>query len=101
MAGLPTTLRTHYQARYDLYVARLVLAEAYFDSLMDTEGTESFKFDSGEASSWAKYTKPDDFLKVLRSIEAQIDHYRNRLNQTGIVRLNLRRKRRNITTGNI
>ena len=93
MAYLSAELRTIYQTRHDGYEAQLILALDYLDNILAGDGIESGKFDSGEAMSWWKYTKPDDFLlKVIRPIEAQIDHYRNKLNGTGIVRLNLRRR---------
>lgn len=94
MACLTTVRKAEIQARLDKYTARLALAETYFDFLMDSEGMESFKFDSGEAMSWAKYTKIDEFLlKVVYPLEAFIDHYTNKLNGKGIVRLNLSRRR--------
>jgi hypothetical protein len=93
MSCLDPTLKAYYQARYDYYVALLVKAEAYYDYLMGSEGFESFKFDSGEAMTWAKYTEPADFLKVIGTIESKIDYYRNKINGTGIVRLNLARGR--------
>lgn len=96
MATIPNSrsaLKAHYQQRYDSYIARLEKAEAYYDYLMGSEGMESFKFDSGEAMSWAKYTNPSDFLlKVIQPLEAWVDHYRNKYNCTGIVRMNLRRR---------
>ena len=89
-----SNLRTIYLERHDRYEALLVKALAYYDFLMDAEGMEAMKFDSGESMSWAKYTDPAEFLtKVINPIEAQIDLYRNKYNGTGIVKLNLRRNR--------
>jgi hypothetical protein len=85
-------LYTYYEGRYDYYVALLALAESYYnDILVNGEGLQSGKFDSGEANTWWQYTDPDKFQKVISRIEAQIDHYRNKLNNTGVVKLNLRR----------
>lgn len=90
---LSSNLKAIYQERHDKYEAQLILALDYFDAIMAGEGIESGKFDSGEAMSWWKSVDPGDFLKkVIRPLESQIDHYRNKLNGTGIVRLNLRRK---------
>lgn len=92
---LTAELQTLYTERLAKYEARLILADTYYEALMSSEGMESLKFDSGEAMSWAKYTDPSVFLqKVIYPLEAWIDHYRNKLNGTGIVKLNLRRKRR-------
>jgi hypothetical protein len=93
MSYIPTSLITIYQARLDAWEALLVEALAYYEFLLGTEGTSSFKFDSGEASSWARYTEPEKFQKVITSIESQIDYYRNKVNGTGIVRLNQSRGR--------
>lgn len=90
--ALSTALRTIYQERHDRYEALLLSALDYYDLILAGKGMESFKFDSGDSMSWAKYTDPAEFLlKVIKSIEASIDHYRNALNCTGIVKLNLRR----------
>ena len=93
MACLSSELKAIYQERHDKYATLLVSALEYFENGLSSEGLESFKFDSGEAMSWARYSDPGDFLqKVINPIEAKIDHYRNKLNGTGIVKLNLRRK---------
>lgn len=89
---LTTELKTFYTERKAFWESLLVKAELYYEHLLSSEGLESFKFDSGEAMSWAKYTDADKFLKVIGNIETQIGHYRNKLNGTGIVRLNLRRR---------
>lgn len=90
MSYISSTRRAFYQARMESWESRLTSAETYYEFLMSTEGASSFKFDSGEASSWAKYTEPDVFMdKVIAPIEAWIDHYRNKMNGTGIIRLNL------------
>lgn len=83
-------LYTYYSGRYDYYVALLASAETYYEYLLNSEGMESLKFDSGEASTWAKYTDANKFQKVIASIEAQIDYYRNKLNNTGVVQMNFR-----------
>ena len=94
MACIRNSLRTIYLERHDRYTALLVTALEYYDFLMDTDGIESMKFDSGESMSWAKYTDPSEFLlKIITPLEAKIDHYRNKYNGTGIVKLNLRRNR--------
>lgn len=94
MACVSSSAKARHLARATKYEAMLDKAYLYFDYLMGTEGTESFKFDSGEANSWAKYTKPDEFLKgVIRPLEAAIDSLRNAYNGTGVVRLNQSRGR--------
>lgn len=93
MSCIPISLTTIYQARLTYWEGLLTDALTYYEFLLGTEGTSSFKFDSGEASSWARYTEPEKFQKVITSIEGQIDYYRNKINGTGIVRLNQSRGR--------
>ncbi len=91
---ISSNLRAIYLERHTRYEALLVKALDYYDFLMDTDGIESMKFDSGESMSWAKYTDPSEFLlKIINPLEAKIDYYRNKYNGTGIVKLNLRRNR--------
>lgn len=84
-------LYTYYEGRYDYYIALLASAETYYDYLLSGEGFQSFKFDSGEANTWAQYTDPEKFQTVIDRIEARIDWYRNKLNNTGVTQMNLRR----------
>lgn len=94
MPFLTSTRQTQIQARITEWEARKALADTYFEFLMGSEGMESFKFDSGEAMSWAKYTDASEFLlKVIAPIDQYLDYYRNQLNGTGVVRLNLYRGR--------
>ena len=94
MSFISSTLQTIYQERLDYWTALLTKALAYYEFLLGTEGAESFKFDSGEASSWAKYADASTFQnKVIGAIESWIDYYRNKVNATGVVRMNLSRGR--------
>lgn len=94
MACLNSTRKTQIQARITEWEARKVLAEAYYVHIMSGEGIESGKFDSGEAMSWWKYTDPTLFLsEVITPMDQWLDYYRNQLNRTGVVRLNLYRGR--------
>lgn len=72
--------------------SRLETAENVLDKLLSYDGIESMKFDSGEASTWAKYSTPSELQNLISYLESQIDHYRNKLNNTGIVRMNLKRR---------
>jgi hypothetical protein len=92
MSCLSSTRKAEIEARITKLEARLTLAENALDGLLSAEGIESFKFDSGEAMSWAKYYKAEELRKLISNIEANLDYYRNKLNGTGIVRLNLRRR---------
>jgi hypothetical protein len=90
MSYISSSARARYQARLDRYEDLLDKAILYYESLLDTEGAESFKFDSGEASSWAKYTRPEVFQnKVIVPLESWISHYQDKLECKGIVQLGL------------
>lgn len=94
MGCLTAARKTQIRRRIAEYEARKALAETYLEHILSGEGVESGKFDSGEAMSWWKYTDPSDFLlKVITPIDQYLDYYRNQLNGTGVVRLNLCRGR--------
>ncbi len=92
MACLTASRRTEIQAKITALETRLALAESAMDGMLSTEGVESFKFDSGEAMSWAKYYTPEKLQDLIDSIEARIEWWTGKLNGTGIVRMTLRRK---------
>ena len=60
-------------------------------------GIESFKFDSGDASQWAKYHSPEQLLKSIDTLFKQIDYWNGKLNCTSNVYMNLRRKQQYLT----
>jgi hypothetical protein len=52
-----------------------------------------YRFDSGEGSQKTEYKDPRQLKDIIDSLEAQIEADYRRLNGTGIVNMNLRRKR--------
>ena len=96
MSCISSELKTFYEEQLALWTEILKDAHLYLTHLLtNTESFESLKFDSGEAMSWAKYTDVADFQqKVLFPATNMVSHYRNQLNGTGIVKMNLRRKPR-------
>lgn len=90
---LTSELRTYYNERIAFWTATLIKAEENLAKILtESEGYDSLKFDSGEAMSWAKFQELQKAEKSVISAEGWISHYRNKLNGTGIVKLNLRRK---------
>jgi len=89
------TLTSDRKARYEQKIikleSRLQNAENVLEKLLSNDGIESMKFDSGEANTWAKYSTPEQLQKLISYLESQIDWYRGKLNQTGIVRMRLAR----------
>lgn len=72
----------------------IFITEAYaaVSAAMASGGIESFKFDSGDASQWAKYHTPEQLLKNVDILFKQIDYWNGKLNCTSNVYMNLRRK---------
>ena len=70
----------------------LSLAYTAFDEALTTGGVESFKFDSGEGSQWAKYHSYNSLYSIIERIESQIEFLNRKLNNRSNVILALRRK---------
>lgn len=54
---------------------------------------KEYRFDSGEGSQKTEYKDPRQLKQIIDSLEAQIEADYRRLNGTGVVNINLRRKR--------
>jgi molecular chaperone GrpE (heat shock protein) len=71
--------------------ASLVIAEASYDELL-ASNVEMYRFDSTEGEQTTKRRKLQDIKDQADSLQAEIDNIRRRLNGTGIVNMNLRRR---------
>jgi hypothetical protein len=98
-ACLTSARRTQIQDRITRIEARIALYDNALEGLLSADGVESFKFDSGEAMSWAKYYTPDKIFDLIIADEKRLDWYQRKLNGTGITSLNLRRKGYNLYCG--
>jgi len=87
-----TVLNDFFRGRITYWTDRLAAASLIVEHLEDTEGVDAFKFDSGEAASSASYIKYHAAVDVVSKSEANILHYTGKINRTGIVRHNLRRR---------
>ena len=90
--NLSTERETEIEAQIAKLEISLALAYTAFDAALSTGGVESFKFDSGDASQWAKYHTPENLLKTIEILEARIEFLNRKLrNETNII-ITLRRK---------
>lgn len=91
MAHWNAAKRAEIQARIDAKEAQLSDANTSLESIL-TSTVESYKFDSGEGSQQVKQIKIDNLMKLIQSLEAQIDWYKRKL-QTGggLTAINVRR----------
>ena len=94
MACISTSTRTSLLARKSTIEALITAAEAMLAkaSETDTGHVQSFRFDSGEGSQQTRYRSYEEMLKYLDGLYSRLDSITRRLNGTGIVAMNLRRK---------
>ena len=76
--------------RLETKTAQLVKLYDAFDRRINP--AESYKFDSGEGSQQLKYLSLKDMQDAIDRLEKEIDALGRKLNGTGIVNMNLRRK---------
>jgi len=91
MTCLNTTTRVAIIARITKYET---LLESAYDAI-DSGGSSDigeYSFDSGEGSQRVKYRSLADLQKYIEWLESRIGYLYRRLNGTGLVNLNLRRK---------
>ena len=92
MVCISTTELARINARITTYETLLTAADAAV--LAAQTDVESYRFDSGEATQQTKRRKLKDLLNNVESIEAILRRLNQRLNGTGVINLNLRRKQR-------
>jgi len=91
MGCLSNTRQAEIAAEITTLTTRLTaLNTAYTDAIAG--GVESYKLDSGEASSSVKYRSLESLQKAIDFTSSRIKHLKAKLRGTGIVNLNLRRK---------
>ena len=71
--------------------ASLVIAEASYDELL-ASNVEMYRFDSTEGEQTTKRRKIQEMRDQIQILESEIDNIRRRLNGTGIVNMNMRRR---------
>lgn len=91
MSCLTTSRRAEILARISKLEAQLVIANDTLDSGLSTDIRE-YRFDSGEGSQRVEYKTFDEMTKIVDWLESRIDYLRRKLNGTGLLSMNLRRK---------
>jgi hypothetical protein len=92
MTCLSSTRRTELLERLEKKRAQLVIIDAALDA--GIEGPDAYKFDTNEGSQWLKNRSLKELNELSDTLEAQIDQITRKLNGTGLVNMNLRRRRR-------
>jgi hypothetical protein len=72
--------------------AQILLAQTAFTASLEANEIEEYRFDSAEASQRAKMRDPDKLFSQIESLYKRRAAIVSRLNGTGIVNMNLRRK---------
>ena len=89
MACLSSTRRTQVQAQITRWEA---LLEKAYDFLNDSNHIGEYRFDSEEGSQKTVYRTLKELMDFIDKCESMLDYLRNKLNGTGIVNMNMRRK---------
>ena len=92
MGCLPTWRRTQLKARLAVKKTQLIALYAEYDKAIANIEVQSYKFDSGEGSQQTKRRAPEEIAKAIERLEKEIDSITSKLNGTGIVSMNLRRR---------
>lgn len=91
MSCYSSTRRAYILALIEQKETQLDKANATYSALLEKDH-ESYKFDSGEGSQQVKRVKLSDLKEQIDSLESQIDRLYRRLECSGLVNFNLRRK---------
>ena len=93
MACLSSSRRTNLIAQLENIDAAIVKAWAAYNAALEVNEVEEYRFDSAEASQKAKMRDPDMLFKQIEKLEKRRESIVAKINGTGVINLNLRRKR--------
>lgn len=93
MACILSSTRTRLIARIAKNEELLEKAETALSNALNH--IKEFRLDTGEGSQKTEYKDPRQLQQIIDSLESSIERDYRRLNGTGIVNMNLRRKRYN------
>lgn len=91
MPCLNTSKRAAILARITKLKTQLVIANDTLDSGLSTDIRE-YRFDSGEGSQRVEYKTFKEMTAIVDWLESRIDYLTRKLNGTGLLNMNLRRK---------
>lgn len=89
MAFLSTEIKTKLEARKARIEAQLDVA---YDALLQNGDTKEYRIDTGGGSQRVEYTDAKGMLKIIDILERTLSSVCNRLDGTGVVNINLRRR---------
>jgi len=92
MATMTQARRTEIESRVTELEKLIAANYASMEQGLETGGVESFKFDSGDASQWARFRTAEDMLKSMDILWKQVDFWNRKLNGTSNTYIMLRRK---------
>jgi len=90
MVYINSTRNARIRARIETKESQLTAAETALENAM-TE-IESYSLNTGEGTQTTKHRKIEDLLEAIRILESEIDKLYRKLNGTGLINMNLRRK---------
>lgn len=91
MACINTSTRARLIASLAKKEAQLLKAEEAYDDALTS--IKEYRFDSGEGSQRTEYRSVNELKTTIDALETEIEAIHRRLNGTGLVNINLRRKR--------
>lgn len=92
MSNLQTARQAEIEGRIAQLELEITAAYSAITESLSNGGIESFKFDSNEASQWAKYHNPKGLLRAQEILWQTIDYWSRKLNCTSNIYVALRRK---------
>lgn len=93
MSYLDPSRQAQIRSRIATKEAQLASLNDAFSEAVKNAEIQSYKFDSGEGEQAATRRKPEDILKAIRLLEAEVDRLYGRLSGKGVVNMSLRRRR--------
>lgn len=91
MGWLSTTRRTFIEAQVTRLTAQIALQQDLLDTLIAQE-VDEYTFSTGAGSQRAKRKSVDDVLNQLEKLHRMLEYWQAKLDGTGIIDLNLRRR---------
>jgi len=92
MGCLSSARRTLLQARLATKTAQLTAAYAAYDAALANADVKTFRLDTAEAATYISQRGLNEMADRIRVLENEIDSINQKLNNTGLSSLNLRRR---------